>query len=613
MKPEKIAPELIISLEDYRQEGEAGLSRHLKTLGLVSAQGSPKPPRSVVFIHCHEEAIFDGLRDRYGIRVNQPKGKVRTAFLPLESLEPLSDDPAVERIIPSRYLRLTMDVAIGKVNLPTFKSSSGLSGQGVIVGIIDSGIDPNHPAFKGRILRIWDQTLPGPGVAEGGYGVELTQALLTVSRDTVGHGTHVAGIAAGSGLGLGLGLGSGVNSLFGGVAPRAELVIVKSDLMDAHIADGIRYIFRVAGELRKPAVINLSLGGQGDAHDGSDSLSEVIDSESGSGRIICCAAGNEGNDNIHAQITLPTNATRSIRFRIPFRIPSNMITTAWLNGWYPGASSFEVSIRTPGGFVTPFQRVILVGSSVKSYSLIEAQVRIATPDVDLANGEHNFFVQIRGASPNLFVKGGVWQLRVNNVSSASSPSAASAASVASVASAVDGRLDVWALDDQPSSEMVFSGNSVKDSIKIGSPGAAKSAITVASYTTKVGWTDIDGKTQAVGLDLDSISDFSSEGPLRNNLPKPDVAAPGAMIVSALSADSIASRAEMVNMNYLVMAGTSMATPFVSGVVALLLERNPTLDPDGVKSLLRASSSIPGQPSGSFNAKWGFGLINAMKL
>lgn len=86
-----------------------------------------------------------------------------------------------------------------RVKLPEFENSTGLTGVGVVVGIIDSGIDPNHPEFQGRILSIWDQTLAGPGVAEGQYGWELTGNLLVASRDTDGHGTHVAGIAAGAG------------------------------------------------------------------------------------------------------------------------------------------------------------------------------------------------------------------------------------------------------------------------------------------------------------------------------------------------------------------------------------------------------------------------------
>jgi subtilisin family serine protease len=98
--------------------------------------------------------------------------------------------------------------------------------------VVDTGIDPSPAFFEGRILQIWDQALPGPGVLEGGYGVELAPGMLTVSRDTHGHGTHVAGIAAGE------------HPTRGGVAPKADLVIVKTDFQDAHIADGVRYIFR---------------------------------------------------------------------------------------------------------------------------------------------------------------------------------------------------------------------------------------------------------------------------------------------------------------------------------------------------------------------------------
>jgi subtilisin family serine protease len=577
MQPEKISAGLLVALESYQAEGSEALTPLKRSLGIISSEDTLKPTRTVVFIYCDQQANLDHLSE-YGIRVNQSTGSVRTAILPIESLDPLSEEPAVHRIKPSRYLRLLMDVAPGKVNLPQFKTTTGLSGKGVIIGILDSGIDPNHPAFQGRILRIWDQELPGSGVSEGTYGIELTGSQLTTSRDTEGHGTHVAGIAA------------GVDSTYGGVAPGAEYVIVKSDLQDAHIADGIRYIFRVAGELGRPAVVNLSLGGHADAHDGTDSLSKIIDAESGSGRIVCCAAGNEGNDNIHGQAVVLPSSTRTMRFNVPNR----GVGVAWLNGWYPGNCAFEVSVRTPGGFITPFQPIITGDNPAQSYTLTDARVTIATPGPDPANGDHNFFVQISGVG-NLPVKGGIWQLRLRNTST------------------TEGRVDVWTLDGQSIPQVIFTGTSAKDSMKIGSPGASKRAITVASYTTKVEYTDIDNKKREIGLDLDDISDFSSEGPLRDGEQKPDLAAPGAMIASALSADSRPSRGEMVNAKYMVMAGTSMATPFVTGLIALLLERDPSLEPAVVKELLQENSTIPGQPAGTFDPKWGFGLINALNL
>ncbi len=577
MIPEKISAGLLVALRDYQAEGKEVLTPHKRSLGIISTQSSPKPARTVVFIYCDEDAQLEHLQEELGIQINQSTGRVRTAFLPMESLDPLSEEPAIHRIKPSRYLRPLMDVAPGKVNLPQFKTGTGLSGKGVVIGVVDTGIDPNHPAFKGRILRTWDQTLPGSGVSEGGYGIELTGTQLTTSRDEEGHGTHVAGIAAGA------------DSTYGGVAPEADYVIVKSDLQDAHIADAIRYIFRVASELGRPAVVNLSLGGHADAHDGTDSLSQIIDAESGPGRIVCCAAGNEGNDNIHGQATVSKGQMATMRFRVP----DTLVGIAWLNAWYSGDNTFEVSVRSPGGFVTPFQGVISSGNPSREYSLPDAKIQVVTPGPDPVNGDHNFFVQIRNTVTNFPVKGGVWQLRVRNTST------------------TDGRVDVWTLDDR--SAVFFSGTSAQDSMKIGSPGAAKSAITVASYTTKAKWQDSSGTAQEVGLALDNISDFSSEGPLRNNAQKPDVAAPGAMIVSALSADSFPDPANRVNEKYVVMAGTSMATPFVAGLIALLLQRDPSIKPEVVKELLRENSLIPGKKPGTFDPKWGFGLINAANL
>ncbi|MEH2439674.1 S8 family peptidase [Nostoc sp.] len=575
MRHEKLSPGLLLAFQDYQKEGDKALITHKRSLGIIAHKSPVKPTKSVVFIYCDPDADLSHL-SQYNIEVNQNSGSVRTAFLPIESLDVLSEQDIIQRIKPSRKLHLRMDTAMEAVKLPEFQKKSKLTGKGVIIGIIDSGIDPKHPAFAGRILHIWDQTLPGPGVTEGGYGAEFTGAQLTISQDTAGHGTHVAGIAAGA------------DTNYSGVAPEAELVIVRSDLQDAHIADGVRYIFRVARELGRAAVVNLSVGGHADAHDGSDSLSKVIDAETGPGRIVCCAAGNEGNANIHGQATIPSGRTRGMRFNVPL----NQIGIVWLNAWYSKDSELEVSVRSPNGFVTPYQKIITEGNAAQDYQLPDARVQLATPGPDQANGDRNFFVQIRGIDPSP-VMGGVWQLRVRNTSS------------------TDTRLDVWTLDD--TSSVFFTGKSVKDALKIGSPGAASSAITVAAYTTKSKYTDIDNQVREMGLELHTITEFSSEGPLRNNGQKPDVAAPGAMIVSTLSADASFDRSSMINSKFVVMAGTSMATPFVTGLVALLLQRDPKLDPVAVKDLLRKNSAIPRKPAGTFDDKWGYGVINALNL
>ncbi|MBD2493829.1 S8 family peptidase [Nostoc sp. FACHB-280] len=575
MRHEKLSPGLLLAVEDYQNEGLSALMTHKRSLGIMAPKSIVKPTKSLVFIYCDDDADLSHLA-QYGIEVNQNSGHVRTAFLPVDSLDALSEEPAIQRIKPSRQLKLRMDVAPQAVKLPEFKNKTGLTGKGVIIGVVDSGIDAKHPAFAGRILRLWDQTIPGPGVKEGAYGAELTGSLLSVSQDTGGHGTHVAGIA------------SGADATYGGVAPDAELIIIKSDLQDAHIADAVRYVFRVAAELGKPAVVNLSLGGHADAHDGTDSLSKVIDAETGPGRIVCCAAGNEGNDNIHGQAIIPSGRMKGMRFNVPF----NQVGIVWLNAWYGKDSELEVSVRSPNGFVTPFQKIIPQGNPAVDHQLPDSRVQIVTPGPDQANGDHNFFVQIRGNGPSP-VMGGNWQLRVRNTSTQ------------------DTRLDVWTLDD--SSSVFFTGTSVQDAVKIGSPGCASNAVTVAAYTTKVKYTDIDNQVREVGLELNSISDFSSEGPLRNEAQKPDVAAPGAMIVAALSSNANSDRSMTVNSKFQAMAGTSMATPFVTGLVALLLQRDRNLDPNTIKELFRKHSSIPGKPSGTFDNKWGYGLINTENL
>lgn len=576
MRHEKLSPGLLLAYEDYQREGAQGLTTQRRSLGIMASRNAMQQTKSIVFIYCDEDADLRHLLQQ-GIEVNQNTGSVRTAYLPINSLDPLSEEAVVHRIKPSRKMHLRMDDAKKAVHVPEFQNKTGLTGEKVVIGIVDTGIDAKHPGFNGRILRIWDQTLPGPGVKEGAYGAELSKDQLTISQDTEGHGTHVAGIA------------SAADSTYSGVAPKAELVIVKSDLQDAHIADAVRYIFRIASELKRPAVVNLSLGGHADAHDGSDSLSKIINAETGPGRIVCCAAGNEGNDNIHAQAKVSPSSMSTIRFNVP----QNQVGIVWLNGWYSGKGQLEVSVRSPNGFVTPFQKIVTKGNPTQDYQLPDAQVEIATPGPDPMNGDHNFFVQIRG-NGTMPVMGGIWQLRIRNTGS------------------TETRLDVWTLDDR--SAVFFTGKSVQDAVKIGSPGACKSAITVASYTTKVKYTDIEAKAQEVGLELHSISDFSSEGPLRNDAQKPDVAAPGAMIVSTLSSTAQGfGRSSMINSKFVVSAGTSMATPFVTGLVALLLQRNPKLDPAGVKELLRKNSSIPKKAAGTFDSKWGFGLIDAKNL
>ncbi|MDD1683451.1 MAG: S8 family serine peptidase [Methanoregula sp.] len=579
MGNEKIAPALRIVMARYHEMGPQGLTRHMKTMGIVAKKDSPKPPRINVFLECKATGKFDQLGTE-GIKVNGKKGEIRTAFLPVESLETLAEHRDVRRIFPSRYMKYSLDTAREAVNLPAFLKKKDLSGKGVIVGTVDSGVDPKHEAFRGRILRIWDQELSGTGVPEADFGAELTGNDIIMSRDTVGHGTHVMGIAAGN------------DATYGGIAPEADLIVVKTDMKDTSIANGVQYIFRIADEMKCPAVVNISLGSHYDSHDGTDPLCRIIDQETGPGRIVCVAAGNEGDDNIHAHAKIKAKKTKTVRFFIPAGDPGAFVL---LNGWYAGSDKFRVGVSSPQGMKCPDLGLQDSGEEPKTYDLEDCRVTLANAGPDPGNNDNNFIVYIESADGGRPIPSGIWRLSLKGDQ------------------VKNGAVDIWTNTTMPD-EIGFTGTSVKDAMKIGSPGAAGSAVTVASYTTKNEWTNIDNEQYTYdAMALDDISSFSSEGPLRNGTKKPDVAAPGAWLVSALSADSEVTRPYYIRPGFRLMCGTSMASPFVAGLAALLLQRDPSAGPADIKKLLKANSHIPGKKAGTHSTKWGYGFIDTEKL
>ena len=506
---------------------------------------------------------------------------MRTGIVTLDALSELSDRDSVTQIMASKQLRPTMDIVPGVVALPDYrKNHPPGNGKGVVVGVIDSGIDATHTAFGGRIDRIWDQTVPGgTGVPEGPYGQEITSGNLVQSSDTDGHGTHVSGIAAGD------------DATFAGVAPAATLIVVKTDFNNAHIADGVRYVFRVASDLEMPAVVNLSLGGHFDAHDGTDGLSAIIDSETGQGCIVCCAAGNEGNDDIHAEVSLLRGVIRDIQFRVPSSSAMPGMREVVINAWYSGQDRAEVAIAGPSGLQTSFCGV---GGS-KNFVLAGDRVAIQASGPNPNNNDHNIVIIVRPALGATGISPGTWRLRVRGMK------------------VTRGEFHAWVMDDSLGLDVSFRGTTVSDRMKIGSPGSAASAITVASFTSKNAWQDINGNQRSIALPLGTISDFSSEGPLRNHQQKPDVAAPGAFTVAPMSSASTTDPSWQVTAGYCAKAGTSMACPVISGLVALLLQRDAQLTPQMVKQRLQDSSTVPSQPSGSFDPKWGYGLIDSNTL
>ena len=208
--------------------------------------------------------------------------------------------------------------------LPVVSGITALSGNGVLIAVIDSGIDYLLGDFRdengSRILYLWDQTLEGDISNAGQFSIgteftkeEIDRAIVAAdmgngrmdytkaregvpSVDVSGHGTAVTGIAA----------GSSVSPLYQGVAPQSSLIIVKlrgqrqNAPLTTDLMRGITYVIRKALDLGMPVAINLSIGDTYGAHDGTSLLEQYIDSVSGNGRnVICIGAGNEAVANGH--------------------------------------------------------------------------------------------------------------------------------------------------------------------------------------------------------------------------------------------------------------------------------------------------------------------------
>ncbi|MBT3228390.1 MAG: S8 family serine peptidase [Candidatus Marinimicrobia bacterium] len=264
-----------------------------------------------------------------GIKTNSDFPGFSTARVTREELQILSELDAVSSVFQGDILYPLNDLAVGLSGADlahdAYLSSTAYDGTDVIVLVIDTGIDWTHLDFrdpsddtKSRILYIWDMTLTtgtstpyhrdNTVFAGLDYGVEYTNtqinneidgtpASVVLTKDTNGHGTEVTGAAAGNGASLS-------SRKYKGMAPDADIVVVRAGVNsfeDAKVKDALTYAQKISSSESKPVVVNLSLGSQSNAHDGTSTLDAAVNSftSSGNGRVAIVAGGNAGNELIH--------------------------------------------------------------------------------------------------------------------------------------------------------------------------------------------------------------------------------------------------------------------------------------------------------------------------
>ena len=541
-----------------------------------------------------------------------------TGYIPIDIIDTISKLPTVRYIQKAEKVFPMMDKA--KIATKVNSVQSGLqlpqpyTGKGVIVGIIDKGFDYTHPNFYDktgtnyRINRVWEQNASSGTLPSGfSYGRELkTQAeILSAKTDnsTQSHGTHTTGIAA----------GSGSTTNFGGAAPESDIVLVSSTFTDVGLSDAVMYIANYARGLGKSCVINLSISGHLGPHDGTSHFDQISDDIVKSGNIILVgAAGNEGDRQIHISKLFTQNDT--ILFSGLKNGGSN--TSSNIDIWGHVGTNFMVAVNIFNANTNSWEDY-----SPYYYTKYSTSNSFDLTDKDFFLPDHctgTILTEINPINNKPHAR-----ILINNTAQDDSYRYA----VIEVLGKNTG-IDIWSEDNTYYSffsnlgyNAPFINGSTSSTIgEIG--GTGKSIISVGAYTTKNNWIDISGSTQNASFytEIDAIAPFSSIGPTADDRTKPDVVAPGNVIVSSVNSfdtgnystsgiNTISSVSKNTNSWYYgAMQGTSMSSPLVAGIIATWLQANPNLTLSQIKQILQ-KTSIKDTYVGDVNT-WGYGKIDA---
>lgn len=563
-----------------------------------------------------------------GLNVTPLSQTIAQVSVDKSALRTLLENPQVRRIDGSHRWRPLLDQSRALIGGQALTDKFGLTGKGVMVGIVDTGVDfrhadlrdkagqtriaylisrserrdgrhPEFPDYDGmQIVTAQDINAVFDAEAKG-----MQPAFAIRETDINGHGTHVAGIAASSGLATTAKFAAG---RYVGIAPESTLCIAKAtadevSFEDADILLGVRFCLDRADADKLPLVVNLSLGSDGGSHDGSSLIEVALDEMFAQrpGRILVAAAGNSGDLDIHSSSSL-FHGTHDITIHIDHAdIPVQESTTS-LELYYDaaapplrdGTANLTLTLRSPSGrrFEVP------MGQSLQASFPDEGEAVIDASDV-AETGLRGVLVSIFKPAGQGYPKAGDWHLEIQGQTR---------------------RYDLWKVFSSDDLDVSLRGHLDLDGY-LAIPASARSVISVGAQRSRLSWTRADGKLASFDRELNRVATFSSGGPLRDGRFAPDVLAPGEFIVSALSSGTIQSdpRSSFALPHdsglliaddglHGVLRGTSQAAPHAAGAVALLLQFSPGLLTNDVRELLRTTSLLPNFQG--FGPRHGFGQI-----
>ena len=471
-------------------------------------------------------------------------------------------------------------------NQPVLK----LTGQDIILGFIDTGIDYTHPAFRrsdgsSRIYGLWDQTVQtGTPPYDLEYGSvytrqEINQALaledpysLVPSQDEIGHGTALAGIAAGTAL---------PENDFAGAAPQAMIAVVKlkpakeylksffyvtGDAPAYQMTDimaGIRYLIRLSEELLKPLVICLGLGTSQGAHSGDSPLDSMLSvTNQFRGIIGVSAAGNEAG-RAHHYYGTALNSTEYNAVEILVKEGTRGFCAEL---WGQPPEVYAVGFESPLGEVVQKIPPSLSYSENISFILENTKIFVSSEIIQTVSGIQLIFIRFTDPTP------GSWKIRVytGNYNS--------------------GSYHIWLpITGFSNPDVTFLEPNPDTTIT--SPGTSLSVITTAAYNAY----------------NNSLYLNSSRGYTRIGQIKPDIAAPGVNVF-----------APAPRQRYTTITGTSAAAAITAGASALVMEwgmnRTPSriFNSEEMKSLFIRGAQRRGDNLYP-NREWGYGLLDVYQV
>lgn len=560
-----------------------------------------------VFIRLADGADIERIGRIYGVKFNVGTGNLYTAVVPMSMLAALADDDGVEAVDAGQEVHMMMDAARRLTHVDEAHAGTSLTmpytGKGVLVGIIDAGFDFNHPNFRDkdgncRIQAVWDQNNFLVTDSDYGYGKEYrsTAEIVSAGRDMEltgdTHGTHVAGIATGS-----------YDGPYLGVAPEADIVLVSTNKTEQGIIDGIDYLLEYAEKAGKPISINLSIGTVLGYKDGTDAFSVLIDNlmEGQTGKVISIAAGNEGDRNSTLSGLFGADCTGVKSFWIP---PTYNRDNLFIQGERGADYELVLSLKNKDTgeelFTKTFtsdERQTLSFKDFGSQASDNGRLSVSVSE-NPSNGNPCFRVTMTYDLPETEI----WEVALSSES---------------------GRYMI----NSDYGEFVSLGktgySAGTNESSIAATATGFNSIAVGAYVSKNTYNDLSGSIHDKDWTLEDIYPLSGKGPTYDNRIKPDVVAPGAAVVSSFNSyansfyvspeDKVASVVDDYTgrtYSWGVASGTSMATPVVTGTLALWLEANSDLSLEDIRRIIESTSSHDTFTGEVANGVFGHGKLDA---